>query len=85
MYRELLEWLQKAASPRIGVVGDVMLDRYLWGTTDRISPEAPVPVVEIDRAKTYTTVGGAGSVMRDLRALGARVWAASIIGDDAAP
>ncbi len=84
MYRELLEWLQKAPAPRIGVVGDVMLDKYLWGTTERISPEAPVPVVEIDRERTYTAVGGAGSVMRDLKALGAGVWAASVVGDDEA-
>jgi D-beta-D-heptose 7-phosphate kinase/D-beta-D-heptose 1-phosphate adenosyltransferase len=84
VYRELLEWLQKAPAPRIGVVGDVMLDKYLWGSAERISPEAPVPVVEIDRDKTYTAVGGAGSVMRDLKALGARVWAASVVGDDEA-
>lgn len=83
MYRELLEFLENAGNPLIGVVGDLMLDRYLWGVAERMSPEAPVPVVQIDHTKTYTTVGGAGSVMRDLAALGARVWAAGVVGEDA--
>ena len=60
-----------------------MLDRYLWGDVERISPEAPVPVVQIDLEKTHTTVGGAGSVMRDLVALGAKTIAAGVVGDDA--
>ncbi len=83
MYTQLLSLLEKAARPTIGVVGDLMLDRYLWGVAERVSPEAPVPIVEIDHSKTYTTVGGAGSVMRDLAALGAEVWAAGVIGEDA--
>lgn len=83
MSGELITLLEGAGAPVIGVVGDLMLDRYLWGGAERISPEAPVPVIDIDRSRTYTTVGGAGSVMRDLVALGAEVWAAGIIGDDA--
>ena len=83
MYSDILQFLDKASRPSILVVGDLMLDRYLWGDVDRVSPEAPVPVVEVDRSKTHTTVGGAGSVVRDLVALGARVHAAGVIGDDA--
>jgi len=82
VHGELIKFLENAGTPEIGVVGDLMLDRYLWGAAERISPEAPVPVVDIDRSRTYTTVGGAGSVIRDLVALGARVWAAGIVGDD---
>ncbi len=83
MYAEMLANLENAAAPSILVVGDLMLDRYLWGDVDRVSPEAPVPVVQVDRARTHATVGGAGSVVRDLLALGARVTAAGVVGDDA--
>ncbi|GMQ80175.1 MAG: hypothetical protein BMS9Abin04_123 [Planctomycetia bacterium] len=66
--------------PRILVVGDVMVDHYVWGTSDRISPEAPVPVVDV--AREITTLGGAGNVVNNLLALGARVAVASVVGDD---
>ena len=62
------------------VVGDVMLDRYLWGAIRRISPEAPVPVVEIDR-ETHTA-GGAANVALNLVALGVRCELCGMIGDD---
>ena len=63
------------------VVGDVMVDAYLWGRVDRISPEAPVPVVQVtDRS---ARLGGAANVARNLQALGAKAIVASIIGDDA--
>src|SRR6266540_6906375 len=64
------------------VIGDVMLDRYLWGDIRRISPEAPVPVVEIDR-ETHTA-GGAANVALNLQALGVRCELCGIVGDDAA-
>lgn len=83
MYTQVLKALETTKDPTILVVGDLMLDRYLWGDVERISPEAPVPVVQINRARTHTTVGGAGSVMRDLVALGAKVIAAGVVGDDA--
>ena len=51
------------------VIGDVMLDRYLWGKVDRISPEAPVPVVDIERESVR--LGGAANVARNVQALGA--------------
>src|SRR5216110_3827026 len=65
---------------RIGVLGDLMLDRYLWGTASRLSPEAAVPVV--DFAEQSECLGGAGNVAANLAALGARVEAFGIIGED---
>jgi len=67
---------------RIAVVGDLMLDEWLWGRVRRISPEAPVPVVEVED-HSYT-LGGAGNVANNLAALGARVSAIGIVGDDEA-
>ena len=66
----------------IGVVGDIMLDEWYWGTVRRISPEAPVPVVEV-QDHTYT-LGGAGNVANNLAALGASVHMFGVIGDDEA-
>lgn len=68
--------------PRILVIGDLMLDRYLWGACDRVSPEAPVQVVRVQR-ETYS-LGGAGNVVANLRSLGAEVELIALIGDDAA-
>lgn len=68
-------------TPTILVVGDVMLDHYLWGKCERISPEAPVQVVEIH--KENTLLGGAGNVVNNLIALGSNVTAATVIGEDA--
>ena len=83
MHSELLAALGEERHPTILVVGDLMYDRYVWGEVERISPEAPVPVVQLDNARTHATVGGAGSVMRDLAALGAKVLAAGMVGSDA--
>jgi D-beta-D-heptose 7-phosphate kinase / D-beta-D-heptose 1-phosphate adenosyltransferase len=66
---------------RIGVLGDLMLDRYLWGIASRLSPEAAVPVV--DFAGQGDCLGGAGNVAANLAALGARVEAFGVIGKDA--
>lgn len=63
---------------RILVIGDLMIDEYLWGEVDRISPEAPVQVVSVVR--DTTTLGGAGNVVNNLVALGAKVLVASVIG-----
>lgn len=70
----------KSAKPNILVVGDLMIDHYLWGSCERISPEAPVQVVDI--AKETTVLGGAGNVVNNLRVLGANVSVSSFIGDD---
>jgi len=66
--------------PKILVVGDLMIDHYLWGSCERISPEAPVQVVDI--SKETTVLGGAGNVINNLVALGADVSVSSVIGDD---
>lgn len=66
---------------RILVFGDFMVDEYLYGTTDRISPEAPVPVVAVKQRESR--LGGAGNVVRNLFALGAQVSAVTYIGADA--
>ncbi|MBV8265500.1 MAG: hypothetical protein JO252_04060, partial [Planctomycetaceae bacterium] len=65
---------------RVLVVGDLMLDTYLWGDVGRISPEAPVPVVRLVRR--IDTPGGAGNVMLNLAKLGLDVVAAGFVGDD---
>jgi rfaE bifunctional protein kinase chain/domain len=72
--------LQKIARLRILVVGDVMLDHYIWGDATRISPEAPVPVVHIEN-ETHTA-GGAANVALNVAALGARVELCGAIGND---
>ena len=64
----------------IVVVGDVMLDNYWWGSVDRISPEAPVPVVALHRKESR--LGGAANVALNCRALGAKVTLASVVGED---
>src|SRR5262245_47820627 len=64
----------------IGVVGDLMLDRYLWGTASRLSPEAAVPVV--DFVAQSECLGGAGNVAANLAALGARAEAFGVVGND---
>lgn len=68
------------SSLKVLVVGDVMLDEYLWGRVERISPEAPVPVVQLTR-KDHR-IGGAGNVGLNLAALGAHVSMVSVTGDD---
>jgi D-beta-D-heptose 7-phosphate kinase/D-beta-D-heptose 1-phosphate adenosyltransferase len=75
--RELVARFEGA---RLLVMGDVILDRYVWGSVGRISPEAPVPVVQVTRESTM--LGGAGNVARNLAALGAHVEFVSLIGDD---
>ncbi len=70
----------KTVQPNILVVGDLMIDHYLWGSCERISPEAPVQVVDI--AKETTVLGGAGNVINNLQTLGAQVSVSSVIGDD---
>src|SRR5262245_49650044 len=72
--------VDRFAGRQVMVLGDLMLDRYLWGRVDRISPEAPVPVVEIEK-ETFA-LGGAGNVAANLRALGAKPVLVSVTGDD---
>jgi rfaE bifunctional protein kinase chain/domain len=72
--------LPRLKGRRIGVLGDLMLDRYLWGTATRLSPEAAVPVV--DFVEQSECLGGAGNVAANLAALGARISAFGIMGED---
>ena len=72
----------ETSAARVLVVGDVMLDRYWFGEVSRISPEAPVPVVKVERSEERP--GGAANVARNARALGARVALLSVVGTDEA-
>jgi D-beta-D-heptose 7-phosphate kinase/D-beta-D-heptose 1-phosphate adenosyltransferase len=72
--------LKGFAALKVLVAGDFMLDEYLWGKVERISPEAPVAVVDIQRETR--TLGGAGNVVNNLVALGARVEVLGLVGDD---
>jgi rfaE bifunctional protein kinase chain/domain len=72
--------LERFSQSRILVIGDLMLDEFLWGKVTRISPEAPVPVVDIQRRASYP--GGAANVARNLASLGANAGLAGVIGDD---
>lgn len=65
---------------KVGVIGDVMLDTYMWGKVDRISPEAPVPVVSLEK-KDYR-IGGAGNVALNCASLGSQVFILSVTGND---
>ena len=76
----LTRLIPRLRGKRIGVLGDVMLDRYVWGTASRLSPEAAVPVV--DFAEQSECLGGAGNVAANVATLGARVEAFGVIGSD---
>ena len=74
-------FLENTSQLTVLVIGDLMLDEYLWGKVERISPEAPVQVVEVRREELR--LGGAGNVINNLVALGAKVKVCSVLGDDA--
>src|SRR5262245_14829009 len=80
MSADLIDLVQQLGQPRVLVVGDLMLDRYIWGDAERISQEAPVILLHADRREER--LGGASSVATMLRALGARVSLAGVIGTD---
>jgi D-beta-D-heptose 7-phosphate kinase/D-beta-D-heptose 1-phosphate adenosyltransferase len=80
MSKELVEFVQNLGAPRVLVVGDAMMDRYVWGDAERISQEAPVILLRADRREER--LGGASSVAAMLRALGAKVMLAGIVGND---
>ena len=68
--------------PTILVVGDLMLDKFIFGTVDRISPEAPVPIVKLEKEEQM--LGGCGNVIRNLDNLGIKTSLCSIVGQDLA-
>src|SRR6476659_1502614 len=76
------EILQKLRDRYVLVLGDVMLDEFVWGDVTRISPEAPVPVVDVRRESMH--LGGAANVVANLVALGARGAVVGVVGNDAA-
>ena len=80
MYENLLKTLTNLGSPKVLVVGDFMLDVYIYGDAVKISSEAPVPVLKI--TETEHRCGGAGSVAANIAALGARAYCLGIVGDD---
>ncbi len=80
MNTRLIEIVGRLRSPRVFVLGDLILDKYVWGSVSRISPEAPVPVVNV-KGEEYRP-GGASNVVTNLAALGARVATGGIVGKD---
>jgi D-glycero-beta-D-manno-heptose-7-phosphate kinase len=72
--------LEKAQGKKIAVIGDVMLDRFFWGHVSRVSPEAPVPVVDVENESFH--LGGAANVANNLTALGLKAYLYGIIGND---
>lgn len=68
------------SSLKVGIIGDVMLDTYMWGSVERISPEAPVPIVTMHHKEQR--IGGAGNVALNIQSLGAKAYVLSVMGDD---
>src|SRR5579871_1772196 len=81
MSADLVELVQRLGRPRVLVLGDVMLDRYVWGNAERISQEAPVVLLRADRREER--LGGASSVATMLQALGAQTSLVGVVGNDA--
>ena len=79
---DLAAAIERLKDAHVLCVGDVMLDRYVYGAVERISPEAPIPVLRMEREAAM--LGGAGNVVRNLSALGAHVAFASVVGNDQA-
>src|SRR5918996_5658060 len=80
--KDLLDILSRFRGAHVLVVGDLMLDRFIWGDVERISPEAPVPVLRV--TSDSFRLGGAANVIHNIRSLGGRVTACGFIGCDAA-
>ncbi|HHZ66444.1 MAG TPA: bifunctional heptose 7-phosphate kinase/heptose 1-phosphate adenyltransferase, partial [Alphaproteobacteria bacterium] len=79
-FDKLAQYVQKLSLAQILCVGDVMLDRFVYGSVKRVSPEAPIPLVRIEQETVM--LGGAGNVVRNLVALGAKCTFVSVIGHD---
>ena len=79
---DLAAALERLAGAPVLVVGDVMLDRFLYGAVERISPEGPIPILRLERE--LAMLGGAGNVVRNLTALGAKSSFVALVGDDQA-
>jgi rfaE bifunctional protein kinase chain/domain len=78
--QELLPLIPKLKNARIMVIGDLMVDEYIWGSVSRISPEAPVPVVSV--TSESLRLGGAGNVVNNIYTLGGKVLLGGVVGND---
>jgi rfaE bifunctional protein kinase chain/domain len=78
--QDLLPFISRFKNARIMVIGDLMVDEYIWGSVSRISPEAPVPVVSV--TSESLRLGGAGNVANNIHALGGKVWIGGVVGND---
>ncbi|MFH1758346.1 MAG: D-glycero-beta-D-manno-heptose-7-phosphate kinase [Pseudomonadota bacterium] len=79
-HNSLLPFISKFPQARIMVIGDLMVDEYIWGNVSRVSPEAPVPVVSV--TSESLRLGGAGNVVNNIHTLGGKVLLAGIVGND---
>ena len=75
-----MDLLDKFRSVRILIVGDVMLDHYVHGSVTRISPEAPVPILDVIRSEYY--LGGSGNILRNIKSMGGNADIITTVGDD---
>ncbi len=80
MKSDLIQIIKNLRTPTVLVVGDLMLDKYVWGAVERISPEAPIPVVKVTQEEIRP--GGVGAVTSFLSVLGARVICSGVVGND---
>lgn len=78
--KKLIKTLSRFKDAKIMIIGDIMVDKFVWGKVSRISPEAPVPIVEIE--KETRTPGGAGNVAVNIETLGGKVVLVGVIGND---
>ena len=78
--KSLIKFIPKFKKKKILVIGDLMIDEYIWGDVTRISPEAPIPVVNV--YKEESKPGGAANVILNLMTMGAEVYCAGVVGDD---
>ncbi len=79
---ELIRYIDKFSSANVFVIGDIILDEYIWGDVSRISPEAPVPVVEVKNEKEDKRLGGAANVVHNIISLGGKSILCGVIGED---
>ncbi|MCX5811362.1 MAG: D-glycero-beta-D-manno-heptose-7-phosphate kinase [Proteobacteria bacterium] len=78
--RDLIKIIDNFKGKKIGILGDLILDKYIFGDVERISPEAPIPVVLV--SEEFHTPGGAGNVANNIGALGGKVFIAGLLGED---
>ena len=78
--KEIIQLFDSFNNMKVLIVGDAMIDAYMWGKIEKQSPEAPIPIVEIE--KHENRLGGAGNVARNIKSLGATPILCSVVGDD---